>query len=209
MSIRVLGHTAFNVGRYSGRLAGCPNYRMRYRLTPDVPLGTHKYQWSRDIPRMLYHSALNEVVHYPCIPDETHGFGFDILAKRALAESQTLTSNATAMWDAVLADVTIKEVWTADGGLSAYRSFFEALYRFYRTLLGSDGYLLWRPLDLTDKVYRARITNVLVGGENMDLKYVGTSMPDKWLSSQVEMHLKIVPTPVSSVNVFATGNLLV
>jgi len=190
--VRLLNHVSSNIGRHSGWLNGAPNYAQRYK------------KWGL-YPRILYHSGLKQRILYPCPPTRTLGFSLDLLSRVDFAEAKTLTSNITQQWNAVDEDVTIKEIF--EGQLSQQMSFFNAMYTFWRTLPGVDEYLLWRPYDLTDKVYRVRIVNMLLGGEEMDAKYVGIFAGDKWLTSPIEIHLKLAPTTPPAAVIFQAGNL--
>lgn len=190
--MRLLNHTTSNLGRYSGLLNGAPNFSFRHRRW----VGT---------PRLLYHSGLGERIQYPCIPTRTMGFSLDLLSRVDFAEAKTLTSNVTQQWQAVAEDVVIKEIF--EGPLSQQQSFFWAVYQFYRRLINVDEYMLWRPLDLTDKVYRVRILNMLLNGEDMDANAVGIFATDKWLTGPIEIHLKLAPTVPPSAVIYQAGNL--
>lgn len=186
-----LGRTSSNVGRYSGLCAGGPNYHKRFE----------RFR----IPRLLYHSGLDEVISYPQIPTRTLNFAYDLLPQSEFAHQKTLTSNLTQQWQAVHNDVVVKE--TFEGALSTHWNFFLKLYKFWTTLLGPGEYMLWRPLDLTDKVYRMQIVKITVGGEDFNPTYVGRSMYEKWMTAAVEVHLKLIPAFPPNAIIFASGPL--
>lgn len=188
---RLLGHVSSNVGRYSGFLTGAPNYVKRFK----------RFR----IPRLLYHSGLDEVIQYPQVPSRTLNFTYDILPKAEFAHQPTLTSNATQQWQAVANDVIVKEIY--EGGLSQNWEFLHAMYRFWTTLLDPGEYMLWRPFDLTDKVFRMRIVKITVGGDELDPTYVGSSMYTKWMTQTVEVSLKLIPTFPPNVVVFGSAPL--
>lgn len=190
--MKILGQTCLNVGRYCGDMAGAPNYVSRYR----------RFR----IPRLLYHSGLDELIQYPCTPDKTINFSLDLLAKVDFAEQKTLTSNITQQWDAVANDAIIEERF--EGDLSQEQSFFHSMYYFWRTLLDTQEYLIWRPLDLTDKLYRVQILKLELGGKDFDPTFVGNSQPDKWMTTTFGIFLKLIPTFPPSAAVFANGPLL-
>lgn len=189
---RILNHVSSNVGRYSGKLNGAPNYRLRYQ------------SWGA-VPRFLYHSGLDDRILYPQIPTRTLGFDLDMLPPVDKAEVKTLDSNLTQQWQAVYADVVVKEIF--EGQLTQQKSFFQRMYRFWRTTLGVNQFMMWRPLDLTDKIYRVRIVQMLLDGENFDANYAGVQMPDKWLTKPIEIHFKLIAVVPPSVTIFAAGNL--
>lgn len=187
-----LDHTTFNLGRHSGFLNGAPNFTQRYQ------------RWG-NVPRILYHSGLDELIEYPFTPTRTLGFNLDVLSRVDFTETKTLTSNITQQWAAVDEDVTIKEIF--EGELAAQKGFFHRLYTFWRTLLNVNDFMLWRPLDLTDKIYRVRIVNILLNGEDMDGSYVGVLGIDRWLRGPIEVHLKLAPSTPPSATIFGAGNL--
>ena len=154
-------------------------------------------------PRLLYHSALDDTILYPQIPTETLGFGLDILSRPDWAEAKTLGSNIKQQWEAIAEDVIIKEIFSGD--LSQQESFFYQVYKHWRTLLGIGDYGLWRPFDLTDKVYRVRVVNMLLDGEEFKMDKVGVAQPDKWMRSTMEIWLALMPSLSPNATVFATG----
>jgi hypothetical protein len=119
------------------------------------------------------------------------------------ASAKTLTSNLTQQFQAVFEDVEITESF--EGQLSQQKSFVQTLYKFWVTLPAITGWLIWSPLDMTDKIYRVRIISLTVGGEEMDWSYVGTSIPEKWLTGAVELKMKLLPTLPPSVTMFGHG----
>lgn len=190
---RFLNRPGINIGRHIEFLGAAPNYRVRYNA------------WNL-YPRLLYHSGLDEVLYYPQVPTRTLGFSLDLLPRVDVVQAKTLTSNLTQQFQAVHADVVVVE--TFEGALSQQKSFFHSLYVFWRTVLGVDDYMLWRPLDRTDKIYRVRMINLLLGGEEMDSNFVGIFLPDKWLTAPIEVHLKVMSAPPPAVNMFAHGPLV-
>lgn len=187
----ILGRTNLGIGSYASDLAGAPNYVMRFK----------RFR----VPRLLYHSGLDETWQYPFRPSKTHNFSFDVMPKVDFAQAKTLQSNLTQQWAAVENDVIIKEVY--EGDLTMVWASLHTLYTFWRTVLGPTEYMLWRPLDLTDKVFRVQILNITVGGEDFQMEYVGTQIPEKWLTAEVQIHLKLLPTFPPSASVFAMAPL--
>lgn len=191
MARTLLRRSSINVGRRSGILDAAPNYTRRENRM------THS--------RLLYHSGLDDLIVYPQVPTKTLNFSLDLMPRVEWVESKTLTSNLTQQWEAVYDDVIIKEIF--EGGITQQQSFLLPVYRHWVTLFGSYEYGLWRPLDLTDKVYRVKIVNLLVGGEEFNPTYVGRSMPDKWLTETIEIWLKLMPAFAPSAVVYASGGL--
>lgn len=187
----ILGKTNLGIGRYAPDMGGAPNYVQRFKRTR--------------IPRLLYHSGLNQTILYPFRPTKTLNFSFDILPRVDFAQTKTLQSNLTQQWSAVDNDVIIKEVY--EGDLTHVWSFLHAMYTFWRTTLDTTGFMMWRPLDLTDKSYRVQILNITLGGDEFNPEPVGVQMPDKWLKTELQIHLKLLPTFPPSAAVFAMAPL--
>ena len=187
----LIGHSSLNVGRYSGLFAGGPNYVVRYR------------RW--ETPRLLYHSGLDELIEYPQVPSETTNFALDMLSRADVVHEKTLTNNMTQQWDVVHADTIIKEIFSGD--LSQKWAFMHKVYRFWTTLMNPGDFCLWRPLERTDKVYRVRVVNMLINGEEFKPDYTGISMTEKWLRATLEIHLKLMPAFPPSATIFASGGL--
>lgn len=191
MLLTALNHSSFNRGRYSGFCAGGPNYCQRF--------SHYRY------PRLLYHSGLDKLVIYPQVPDRTLNFSLDMLPRVDYAGTKTLTANLTQQWARVYHDVTIKEIF--EGDLSQRWSFMHNIYAMYSTLLGVGDFLVWRPLDLTDKIYRVTIISMLLDGEEFNPTYVGRNQPDKWMTSALEIHMKITPAFAPSASIYVSGGL--
>jgi len=191
MLLTVMGHSSFNRGRYAGYLSGGPNYCQRFK----------RYRY----PRLVYHSGLDKLVVYPQVPTRTLNFSFDLLPRVDYVESKTLTANLTQRWSPVYHDVIVKEYF--EGDLSQRWSFMHDLYEMYTTIQDAGGYMLWRPLDLTDKIYRVTIVNMLLDGEEFNPTYVGINQPDKWMTSALEVWYKITPAFAPSCSIFASGGL--
>jgi len=194
LSTTLLNKTTSGIGKRSGKLVAGPNY------------ATRRIKWQiGGTPRLLYHSGLDEVIKYPQVPTKTEGFHYDILPRRDWTQAKTLTSNITQQWAHVVEDVVIKEFY--EGSITQQESFFMALYRFWTTVLNIDEYIIWRPLDETDKLYRVRIVDVRVAGETMNPNYTSILLPDKWLKSPIEVHMKLDAAFPPSAVIYASGNL--
>lgn len=186
---RLLGRTSSNVGRYSGLCAGGPNYNKRFNRFL--------------VPRLLYHSGLDEVIRYPYVPNRTVNFSYDILPAAKFAHQETLSSNITQQWQAVHNDVIVREIYNS--GISHSWEFIHNLYRFWTTLMDVGEFGLWRPLDLTDKIYRMRVVKITIGGQEIDATYVGISRTEKWVTQELQVHLKLMPTFPPNATIFASG----
>jgi hypothetical protein len=158
--------------------------------------------------RLLYHSGLDEVISYAYLPNKTINFAYDILPRVDFAAAKTINSHIIQQWDAVAADVVVKEVW--EGNITQQWSQFLALYHFWRNLPGPGDYLLWRPLDLTDKMYRVRIINMQMGGEEFNPTYIGKdarNSHERWAGETVTLSLQIMPAFPPSATIYAAGTL--
>lgn len=186
--MRILGKTSSGVNYYSGLLAGSPNYSLGFRRSK----------------RLLYHSDELKVLQYPQIPTKTVGFSHDIVVQRKHAIQETLSGAVVQQWAGVAKDVVITEVY--EGDISQTWNWIHELWRFYQLTLSVGGFLLWRPLDLTDRIYRVRILSVTVGGEEMDMTYLGTKLTEKWVSGSLEVKYKILGTFSPSAGIFFTGS---
>lgn len=169
------------------------------------PCYQNKQRRAGGAPRMLYHSGLDRAIQYPYLPNRTHGFAYDIVPLVDHATQKTLSSNILQQWDAVATDVVIKEIY--EGDIAAQWSFFHQLYEFWRTLLDPEDYLIWRPLDLTDKWYRVQIVQMKVGGDdNFNMTYFSAPPThERWVPETVEVHLKLLPSFPPAVAVYASG----
>ena len=182
-------------------MMGCQSFFYPTYLEGFPTYNTASRRW--EYSRLLYHSGLDEVILYPQVPTETVSFGLDLLSVPEWAESKTLGSSIKQQWERVDDDVTVKEIFSGD--LTVLESFFYDVYRHWVTLMGVNDYGLWRPLDRTDKVYRVRVINILLDGQELKLDKVGVAQPDKWLRSTVEIWLALMPSLSPSATVFATG----
>lgn len=185
----MLGRQLYNMGVHSYYLAGFPSYNTACRRD--------------EYPRYLYHSGLDEVIYYPQVPTKTLSFGLDLLSRPDWVEAKTLTSNLRQQWGRVAEDVLVKEVFSGD--LSQQQSFFYSVYRHWVTILGVNEYGLWRPMDRTDLVYRVRVIEMLLDGQEFNPTGVGISQPDKWMTSTMEIWLALMPSLSPSVAIFGTG----
>ncbi len=187
-----IGHLSLNPGRYSGFCAGRPGFVAPFRRT--------------DTPRLMYHSGLDQVLEYPQTPDRTYGFQYDVLGPVLSQTKATFTSNILQQWAAVQADVVIREVF--EGDLSQTWEFFNQLWTFFITIPNPGEYVLWRPFDRTDKLYRISLLKISVGGDDLDLTFVGVDLIEKWLRAPVEISFKLDPAFPPAANFFATGPLV-
>lgn len=125
--------------------------------------------------RLLYHSGIPLAVPYPLLPKKTLNFSRDLLPRRDYNIEKTLTSKKLSLWDAQVEDIIITEEWSADGGLSFPWEFFHDLHRIYTTPVDwlNGEYMVWRPLDRTDKVFPVQLYNIEVDGEDFDVRWTG------------------------------------
>lgn len=150
--------------------------------------------------RMLYHSGLDMQILYPLLPMKTLNFSRDILPRRDFNIEKTLTTKKLSIWDAQPEDIIITEEWASEGGLAFPWEFFHDLHRMYITSpdwLGGE-YLVWRPLDRTDKVFPVQFFNIEVDGEDFDVRWTGMapSMGSGILSScDADQHGRDVFSP--------------
>jgi hypothetical protein len=190
--VRPLNHASINPGRYSGLCASGPNYVTR---------------WGRSrVSRLLYHSALDEVLEYPWPPNETLGFGYDLITKVDTADKKTFESTVVQQWAAVKQDVVIVERFNSP--LAAHWHFFHTLHRFWTTVPSPGDFILWRPLDRTDKIYRVVILGITVDGEDMNLNPVSIQQPDKFTDRPIELKMRLSSSFPPTAVFFASGPIL-
>ena len=159
--------------------------------------------------RRLVHSGLGLAVDYPLLPSITRNFMWDLLPRRSMTQQPTLSSHHVTLWDGIVDDIVIQEVWEAAGGLAFPWRFLVALHRMYMQSANWEGgeSLLWCPIDRTRKVFPVDIINLLVDGEQFNVSWRGddvgagpgayicpeaaTAGKDIYSASTLELHLKL------------------
>lgn len=104
---------------------------------------------------------------YPWSPPVWTGM-LDIPLKHPLYASQrTLEKTATVQFSGDVTDVEVVETWPGGGNRIAMPlSFFSSLWDYYANPpdFVSQGFILWRPRDVSARVYQVIITGLTVGG---------------------------------------------
>ncbi len=153
--------------------------------------------------RYLYHSGLDIAVEYDYLPTRTTNFAFDVTGRRDVTIEKTLDSSLVTQWGVKKEDTIIKEIWDA-GGIKSNWEWFHKIYELWITPLTTTSHMLWLPLDRTHKIYSVEITSLLVGGEEFELQYYGKQSP-RWISTSVELHLKLRRANPPSCNIYTMG----
>ncbi len=173
--------------------------------------------------RRVYNSRVGRPIDYPLLPSRTRNFSWDIMPRRAMVTQRTLSSSHTTLWDPIVDDVVIQEIWEAPGGLSFPWRFMLAMYEVYVQQPDwlNGEYMLWCPVDCTRKVYPVDLVNMLVDGEEFDISWRGddqragvvsrncpgggTPGKDVWSGSTMELHWKLRSEVAPSVGVALFG----
>jgi len=208
-----------------GSWAGATRWGGRPYITPMLNYDLYNYQTSAT--RLMYHSGLSLAIPYPILPTVTRNFSWEVLTRRDMIREKTLSSAKTTKWDAVFDDVVITETWEAPGGLSFPWRFFHDLHRVYLTdpdWLNGE-YLLWRPMDRSERAYPIEIISITVDGEDFHVDWKGTPLNtysplgqtdvsctvagrDLLASKNLEIKFVIRPETAPNVAVFATPGSL-
>lgn len=169
------------------------------------------YSPSNIATRLLFHSALapeHQLCVYPYVPDETTFFTFDVVGRRDVAFTKTLTGHAVSKWQRVLEDTIIKEIFRPVGGLAISWAFFHQLERIYLRDPDWDAgeFLIWRPFDRTWKCYSVDIVNLLMNGDEWGPEHAGwTGNQDHQAINEVQLWLKIRPEEAPQASLHMVG----
>lgn len=141
--------------------------------------------------RRLRHPFLPDIV-YPRLPDQTLGFGYDVIPKGRAVMIKTISSSAVAHFLDRKEDVVIKEIWKP-GQLSTEARFFYALQEFRMTPLPIGQFIGWQPRDATWRKYAVELLSVEAGPtpEEYSITPMGDAKP--WLiDQQVVLSMRLI-----------------
>lgn len=104
---------------------------------------------------------------YPFNPQQWTDFLGQPLSRPIYKEVKTLGKTVTTELEKNISDVTVVETWLGGGDrLAMPVSFLAALWEYFANPpdVVSQGYIIWRPRDLTASTYKVVIANLEVGG---------------------------------------------
>lgn len=117
------------------------------------------------------------------------------LTRPLYASTRTLEKTATVQYGKDLTDIEVRETWMGGGNRIAMSlSQFTCMYDYFNNApdIQSDGFILWRPRDVSSKVYKVVMTGLTVGGSpNFVIDHLARQ-GDGWIHEPVELTLRII-----------------
>jgi hypothetical protein len=119
----------------------------------------------------------------------------EALTKPLYATTRTLEKTATVQHSKDITDIEVKEIWMGGGNRIAMSlAQFTSIYDMFNNPpnIQDQGFILWRPRDVSNKVYKVLMTNLTVGGNvNFQMDHL-SRQGDGWIHEQVELTMRIV-----------------
>jgi hypothetical protein len=117
------------------------------------------------------------------------------LEKPLYATTRTLEKTATVQYTKDITDIEVIETWMGGGNRIAMSlSQFTCMYDYFNNPpdLRLDQFVLWRPRDLSEKVYKVVLIGLTVGG-NEHLRFDRlAAQGDGWIHEEVQLTMKII-----------------
>jgi hypothetical protein len=132
---------------------------------------------------------------YELNPQVWTGHIDEALTKPLYASTRTLEKTATVQYTKDLTDIEIRETWMGGAnriamGLAQFTSIFD--YFNNPPDLQSDGFIIWRPRDVSSKEYNVAMVNLTVGGSpNFVIDHLARQ-GDGWIHETVELTMRII-----------------
>ena len=147
-------------------------------------------------PRLLSYptSALATPTLYPINPQVWTNFLANPLLRPLYASTRTLQKTATVAFTGDVTDIEVTEKWLGGGNRIAMPlSFFAALVDLFQNPpdLASAGFITWEPRDISSRKYKVLITNLTVGGSEMEMDNL-IKTGDGWVHSEVALTMKLI-----------------
>lgn len=117
------------------------------------------------------------------------------LEKPLYATARTLEKTATVQYTKDITDIVVAERWMGGGKRVAMGlSFFTSLYDYFNNPpdLRLEQFILWRPRDVSEKVYKVVLTGLTVGGEEHLQFDRLVAQGDGWIHDEVILTMKII-----------------
>lgn len=158
--------------------------------------------------RVLWHQGLDEVLHYPSVPQETHNFDIYPIYTPIIHRQQTLSSNVITRHVRDISDCVVTEIWPGND-LSMLTAFFYELYKFFITPLAINEKLIWFPKDKTWRAFQIEPLALFCGSQEEQIINPVHDIRTKdyrWLKNDVNLKFQILkPYEVPEIITYLEG----